>query len=49
VFVLHVGLDLSRKRIDVWLISDQGKLIDRFTANPGSRRPARAGAPGWRR
>jgi hypothetical protein len=34
--VLHVGLDLSRKRIDVCLISDQGELIDRFTANPGS-------------
>jgi len=32
--VLHVGLDLSRKRIDVCLISDQGELIDRFTAIP---------------
>ena len=26
-FVLHVGLDLSRKRVDVCLISDQGELI----------------------
>ncbi|MBV8917102.1 MAG: hypothetical protein JOZ76_03265 [Bradyrhizobium sp.] len=34
MFVLHVGLDLSRKRIDVCLISDQGELIDRFTAIP---------------
>ena len=32
--MLHVGLDLSRKRIDVCLISDQGELIDRFTATP---------------
>ena len=30
--MLHVGLDLSRKRVDVCLISDQGELIDRFTA-----------------
>jgi transposase len=34
LFVLHVGLGLSRKRIDVCLISDQGELIDRFTATP---------------
>ena len=32
--MLHVGLDLSRKRIDVCLISDQGELTDRFTATP---------------
>ena len=32
--MLHVGLDLSRKRIDVCLISDQGELIDRVTATP---------------
>jgi transposase len=30
--VLHVGLDLSRKRVDVCLISDQGELIDQFPA-----------------
>jgi transposase len=29
-FVLHVGLDLSRKRVDVCLISDHGELVDRF-------------------
>jgi Transposase len=34
VFVLHVGLDLSRKRVEVCLISGQGELIDRFTATP---------------
>jgi len=28
--VLHVGLDLSRKRVDVCLISDQGELIAHF-------------------
>ena len=32
--MLHVGLDLSRRRIDVCLISDQGELIDRSTAIP---------------
>ena len=30
--MLHVGLDLSRKRVDVCLISDQGELIDQFAA-----------------
>jgi transposase len=34
VFVLRVGLDLGRKRIEVCLISDQGELIDRFAAIP---------------
>jgi transposase len=34
VFVLHVGLDLSRKQVEVCLISGQGELIDRFTATP---------------
>jgi transposase len=31
-FVLHVGLDLSRKRVDVCLISDQGELLGHFPA-----------------
>jgi len=30
--MLHVGHDLSRKRVDVCLISDQGELIDHFAA-----------------
>jgi transposase len=30
--VLHVGPDLSRKRIDVCLISDEGELVDQFRA-----------------
>jgi transposase len=28
--VLHAGLDLSRKRVDVCLLSDHGELIDHF-------------------
>ena len=32
--MLHVGLDLGRKRIEVCLISDQGELVDRFAAIP---------------
>jgi transposase len=30
--VLHVGLDLSRRRVDVCLISDRGELVDQFAA-----------------
>ena len=30
--MLHVGLDLSRKRVDVCLISDQGELLDELAA-----------------
>src|SRR5438309_1427609 len=30
--MLHVGLDLSRKRVDVCLISDQGELVDELSA-----------------
>ena len=30
--MLHVGLDLSRRRVDVCLISEQGELIDQFRA-----------------
>ncbi|MGZ4332224.1 MAG: hypothetical protein ACXVXL_30025, partial [Solirubrobacteraceae bacterium] len=32
MFVLHVGLDLSRKRVDVCLISSEGELVDQFAA-----------------
>ena len=32
--MLHVGLDLSRKQVEVCLISDQGELIGRFAAIP---------------
>ncbi len=30
--MLHVGLDLSRRRVDVCLISGQGVLVDHFPA-----------------
>ena len=30
--MLHVGLDLSRRRVDVCLISDQGELVERLAA-----------------
>src|SRR3989442_4714437 len=30
--MLHVGLDLSRKRVDVCLISDPGELVDELAA-----------------
>ena len=30
--MLHVGLDLSRKRVDVCLIPDQGELVDELAA-----------------
>lgn len=30
--MLHVGLDLSRRRVDVCLISDEGELVGQFPA-----------------
>ena len=30
--MLHVGLDLSRKRLDICAISDQGELVDELAA-----------------
>ena len=33
--MLHAGLDLSRKRLDVCLLSDQGELIDELAAVSG--------------
>jgi hypothetical protein len=30
--MLHAGLDLSRKRVDVCLVSDQGELLGHFPA-----------------
>ena len=32
VAVLHVGLDLSRRRVDVCLISSEGELVEHFRA-----------------
>ena len=44
--MLHAGLDLSRKRLDVCLLSDQGELIDELAAvrrRDERRRPAPRG------
>ena len=30
--MLHVGLDLSRNRLDVCLLSDQGEIVEEFAA-----------------
>ena len=30
--MLHVGLDLSRRRVDVCLISSEGELVEHFRA-----------------
>ena len=32
--MLHAGLDLSRKRLDVCLLSDQGELVEELAAFP---------------
>ena len=32
--MLHAGLDLSRKRLDVCLLSDQGELVEQTAAPP---------------
>ena len=32
--MLHAGLDLSRKRLDVCLLSDEGELVEELTAFP---------------
>jgi hypothetical protein len=34
--MLHAGLDLSRKRLDVCLLSDQGELVEELTTFPDS-------------
>jgi hypothetical protein len=37
--MLHVGLDLSRRRLDVCVLSDEGELVEELAAPParGSR------------
>jgi transposase len=32
--MLHAGLDLSRKKLDVWLLSDQGEHLDQLAVPP---------------
>ena len=50
--MLHAGLDLSRKRLDVCLLSEQGELVEEFSAPPDAdglrglvRHVGRHGAP----
>jgi transposase len=32
--MLHAGLDLSRRKVDVWLISDAGEVVDEWASPP---------------
>ena len=34
--MLHAGLDLSRRRLDVWLVDEAGELVDHTAAPPDS-------------
>src|SRR5947208_10769523 len=50
--MLHAGLDLSRKRLDVCLLSEDGELVEEFSAPPDAdglrglvRHVGRHGAP----
>ena len=50
--MLHAGLDLSRKRLDVCLFSEGGELVEEFSAPPdgdGLRGLVRHVAAAWRR
>ena len=47
--MLHAGLDLSRRRLDVCLVDDAGELVEHTAAPPdadGLRAPGRAAARG---
>jgi hypothetical protein len=34
VFMLHAGLDLSRRKVDVCLLSGQGEIVDEWSSPP---------------
>jgi hypothetical protein len=34
VFMLHAGLDLSRRKVDVWLVSPAGEIVDERASPP---------------
>jgi hypothetical protein len=34
MLMLHAGLDLSRRRLDVCLIGDEGDVVERLVAPP---------------
>ena len=36
--MLHAGLDLSRKKVDVCLLSDQGEHLDQLVTPPDATR-----------
>ena len=37
--MLHAGLDLSRKRLDVCLLDDEGEHLDQLAVSPRPRLP----------
>jgi transposase len=46
--MLHAGLDLSRRKLDVWVLSEEGEVVDVFAVAPdagGLRRLARGLGP----
>jgi transposase len=43
--MLHVGLDLSRRKVDVCLLSEQAEIVEEFAAPPDARRAGWPGAP----
>jgi hypothetical protein len=45
--MLHVGLDLSRRRVDVCLLSGEGEIVDRMR-DPLIPRACMAGCSDWR-
>jgi hypothetical protein len=34
LFMLHAGLDLSRRKVDVCLVSVEGELVDEWASPP---------------
>jgi hypothetical protein len=51
--MLHAGLDLSRKKLDVCVLSDEGEVVGEFAVAPDAdglrglaRRWARSGSAG---
>ena len=39
--MLHAGLDLSRRKIDVCLLSGEGEIVDEWAASARSTAPTR--------
>ena len=49
VFMLHAGLDLSRKRLDYCLLDEHGEAVERGAAAPDADGLARFAKTVWRR